>query len=178
MTITRFIQLVIFMSLAAGASACASADSLVALPGDSGTITRGALRAINAHWSRVELGNPRSATCPGAGGVPPASVRGDINGDGLEDIVVWVSVEGTPRLAALLTRLDGEYTLVDVGGADINTAGPVILDLGRRGTGYRLTEDGVDLFFGADTIVLRGCDGARTGWFWSGSAFYPQALAN
>lgn len=178
MTIPRFSLLAILMGVAAGAGACASADSVVALPGDTGTITRAAVRALDGHWSGVELGNPRSATCPGSESAPPVAVRGDINGDALEDLVVWVSVEGTPRLAALITRLDGAYTVVDVGGADIDSGGPVTLELGRRGALYRPVDGVVDLFFGADTIVLRQCDGTRTGWLWTGSAFHPQLLAN
>lgn len=166
------------MSLPVLAAACASATSPVALPGDSdATITRGAVRALQSHWSGVELGSSRSATCPTTSGAPTTLVRGDINGDGLEDVVVWVTVNGTPRLAALLARLDGRYTVVEVGGDQVGGA-PVMLELGRRGSGYRPAAMAIDFFFGADTVVLRGCDGARTAWFWTGDAFQAQPLAN
>lgn len=177
MIIPRFIRLVILMSLPALTAACASADRPVALPGEGdAAITRGAVRALRSHWSGVELGSSRSATCPTTSGAPTPLVRGDINGDGFDDIVLWVTVGGTPRLAALLARLDGEYSVVEVG--DVQAGAPVTLELGRRGTVYRPAAMAIDFFFGADTIVLRECDGARMAWFWTGDAFQPQPLAN
>lgn len=177
MIIPRFIRLVTLMSLPALAGACGSADRPVALPGGGdATITRGAVRALRSHWSGVELGSSQSATCPATSGAPTPLVRGDINGDGVEDIVLWVTAGGTPRLAALLARLNGEYSVVEVG--DGPAGEPATLELGRRGTVYRPASISVDFFFGADTIVLRACDGARTAWFWTGDAFQPQPLAN
>ena len=52
------------------------------------------------------------------------------------------------------------------------------LEVGRRGTAYQLASLTVDSYFGIDTLVLRACDGSRTAWFWNGSTFEAQPLAN
>jgi len=168
---------VVILSLCCLVVACASATAPVAVPGPGDeTIPRGALRALEARWSRVELGSSISATCPGTSGAPVALVRGDVNGDGTEDIVLWMTAGGTPRLVAVLARLDGEYTVAEVG--DGSVTGPTTLEIARRGTAYRLASLTIDFFFGTDTVVLRACDGIRTAWFWTGGTFQGQPLAN
>ncbi len=174
---TPFLRVVVILGLLSAAAACASTSSPVAVPGaGEAAITRGAVAALEARWDGVELGSSRSATCPGVSGAPVPLVRGDFNGDGAEDVVLWVTTSGTPRLAALFARLDGEYTVAEVGEAA--AVGSSALDVARRGTTYQLTSLTVDSFFGVDTVVLRACDGTRTAWFWTGQTFQAQSIAN
>lgn len=172
----RLILATLTVGLVGVAAACASAARPVALPGaGDATITRGAVRALEARWDRVELGSPISATCPGTPGPPATHVRGDFNGDGTDDVVLWVTAAGTARLVALFARLDGEYTVVEVGNAATVPSGS--LEVGRRSTGYQLASLTIDSYFGLDTVVMRACDGTRTAWFWTGGTFQAQPLA-
>lgn len=174
---TRFIFTILTAGLAGAVVACAGASRPMVLPGaGDGTIARGGVKALEAEWDRVELGRPISATCPGASGAPATHVRGDFNGDGTEDVVLWVTTAGTPRLVALFARLEDEYTVAEVS----DTAGVASgsLDVGRRSATYQLASLTIDSYFGLDTVVLRACDGTRTAWFWTGGTFQAQALAN
>lgn len=156
---------------------CASVTSPVQVGGAAdATIPRGAVRALEQRWAQVELGSSISATCPGTSGAPTTLVRGDFNGDGTDDIVMWVTAGGTPRLVALFARLDGEHVVAEFGESPVS--GPATLEVARRGTAYSLASLTVGAFFGVDTVLLRGCDGVRTAWFWTGASFQPQALAN
>jgi hypothetical protein len=129
---------------------------------------------LTARWSRVELGDARDLSCPGAATTPAPLVTGDFNGDGTEDVALWISAAGTPRLAALFARLDGEYTAVEAG--DPALVGSSMLEVARRGTTYRLESLRSGAYFGLDTVALRGCDGARTALFWTGESFDAQRL--
>jgi hypothetical protein len=174
--VSRITFSILTVGLLSAATACASATRPVALPGAGDvTITTGAVRALEARWDRVELGSSVSATCPGTTGPPPVHLSGDFNGDGTEDVILWVTTAGTPRLVALFARLDGEYTAVEVG--DTASVASGVLELGRRSTSYQLASLTVDSYFGLDTVVLRTCDGARTAWFWTGGTFEAQPLA-
>jgi hypothetical protein len=164
------------VGLVGAGAACANAARPVAVPGaGDATITRGAVRALEARWDRVELGRSVSAICPGAAGPPAPLVRGDFNGDGTKDVALWVTTAGVPRLVALFARLDGEYTVAEV--ADTTAVASGSLEVARRGTSYQLASLTIDAFFGLDTIVLGACDGTRTAWFWTGGAFQAQPLA-
>jgi hypothetical protein len=158
--VNRFILTILTVALAGVAAACASDARPVALPGAG---------------DRMELGSSISATCPGTPGPPATHVRGDFNGDGTDDVVLWVTTAGTSRLVALFARLDGEYTVAEVGDATVVPSGN--LEVGRRSTGYQLASLTIDSYFGLDTIVLRACDGTRTAWFWTGGTFQAQPLA-
>jgi hypothetical protein len=174
--VNRFILTMLTVGLAGVAAACASDARPVALPGPGdGAITRGAVRALEARWDRVELGSSISATCPGTPGPPATHARGDFNGDGTDDVVLWVTTGGTSRLVALFARLDGEYTVAEVGDAAAVPSGN--LDVARRGSGYRLASLTIDSYYGLDTVVMRACDGTATAWFWTGGTFQAQPLA-
>jgi hypothetical protein len=173
--VTPFQHAIVIVGLVGGFAGCASATAPVVVPGAAeATIPRGAVRILEQRWGPIELGSSMSATCPGVSGAPATLVRGDFNGDGVEDFAVWVTAGGTPRLAALFARLDGEHLLAEVG--EGRPAGPVMLEVARRGTAY--TSPTVESFYGVDTLVLRGCDGTRTAWFWTGASFQPQTVAN
>lgn len=157
-------------------AACGPAGS-VELPGAPGTtISRGALRALEARWPDAELGTSISAVCPNSTGAPQVAVTGDLNGDGIEDLALWVTSRGTTYLVALIARLDGEYTATQVGDDAIATAGA--LEVAPRGSRYELARLSLDFYFGTDTIVLRACDQAKTAYLWTGGSFQPSALAN
>lgn len=163
-------------ALACLVAACGGAGS-VELPGVPGnTISRGALSALDAKWPDVELGTSISAVCPNSTGAPPVAVNGDFNGDGVEDLALWVTSRGTTRLVALIARLDGEYSASQVGDDAVATAGA--LEVAPRGSRYELTTLSLDFYFGTDTIVLRGCDQTTTAYLWTGESFQPSALAN
>jgi hypothetical protein len=155
---------------------CGSASQPVAVPGaGDATIPRSALHAARQQWPDAELGLAVSAPCPTAAAPSVPLGRGDLNGDGTEDLVVWLTEGGTSRLVALLARTGGEFSAVEVGELAAATSQ---LEVARRSTTYRLRGLTVDGFFGLDTIVLRGCDGAGTAWFWTGSRFDAQPIAN
>lgn len=157
-------------------AACRSASTPVAVPGaGDATIPRGAVRAIAANWPRAELGSSRSATCPAATGAPPALLQGDLDGDGLDDAVLWITVDGAPRAVAVLARLNDDYAAVDLGDAAAAATGA--FELASRGTPYQTAALALELHFGVDTPVLRDCDGKRTAFFWTGTGFRPELLA-
>jgi len=173
-----FIRLVSGAGILGLAFGCASAAAPVIVPGTGeATITRGALRAIEARWRDVELGRPPASACAGTAETSAPLVRGDFNGDGLEDVALWIAAEGTPHLVAALAMLDGRATVVEVGdGATLD--GVAALEIGPRGTAYRTSSLTIDFFYGADTVVTRACDGSRTAWFWTGGSFGRQSLAS
>ena len=157
-------------------AACSSASQPVAIPGaGDATMPRGALQALRQQWPDAEIGLAVSAPCPTASGPSAPLGRGDLNGDGTDDLVLWLTAGGTPHLAALFARTGDEFSAVEVGTMAAPTSQ---LEIARRGTTYRLRGLTVDGFFGLDTVMLRGCDGARTAWFWTGSRFESQPLAN
>lgn len=160
------------------AAACGSASAPLTVPGAAGeaTITRGALRAVRAQWPNVEIGTPRSATCPSATGAPTTLLQGDFDGDGSRDSVLWISTNGAPRLVAVFTRLNDEYVVVDLGDAAAASTG--MLEMGARGAPYQAANLAIELHYGVDTVVLRECDGTATAYLWTGSTFRPEPLAS
>lgn len=170
------LRFVVILGLA-GAAACAGGSRTVAVPGAGTTVmSRGAVHALEARWQDVTLGQPSGAGCPAATEAAPGLVTGDFNGDGAEDLALWVTTGDTPRLVVLLARLGDEYTVNEVSaGASIPSGG---LEVGPRGGRYRLTTLILDTFYGVDTLLVRGCDGTRTAWFWTGATFDAQTVAN
>ena len=163
-------------ALACLVAACGGA-ARVELPGVPGsTISRSAVRALDANWPDVVLGTSISAVCPNATGAPPVAVTGDFNGDGVEDVALWVTSRGTTRLVALIARLGGEYTATQIGDDAVATAGA--LEVAARGSSYELATLSLDFYFGTDTVILRACDQTKTAYFWMGDSFQPSALAN
>ena len=157
-------------------AACGRADRTITLPGPAGgSMPAGALEALEDLWSDAAPGLPEGGGCGDAADAATA-LAGDFNGDGTSDVVVWATVAGEPRLAAVFTRLDGEYLAVEVGDGTSRPAG--VLEIGRRGSSFRLTSLTIDSFYGLDTVVVRACDGTRTAWFWTGTRFEPQPLAS
>lgn len=146
----------------------------VTLPGAAGlSVPRGLVGAVETAWPGAELGVSTSAVCPGTSGAPTAGIAGDFNGDNMADLAFWIARDGRPHLVVGLARLEGEYDVVDAG---VPLEGPVgQLELGRRGATYR-GAGGVDEFFGMDTLIRRGCDGARTVLTWTGTGFRAQAI--
>jgi hypothetical protein len=164
----------LLLLLVTAGAACGNPAATVTLPGaGDATATRGALAALNRLWPGAR---PAAAAACSGGEEGPAALNGDFNGDGTPDVVLWVNAGGTDRLVAVMTRIGGEYLAVPVETSSATPAGS--LEVGRRGTNYQLASLVVDSFYGLDTIVTRACDGARTAWFWTGSRFDAQALAN
>ena len=171
----RFTQFVLVLTLVVSGTACGNADAPVVLPGPGEvTAPRGAVAALERLWPGAE---PASAvaSCTAAE-VAPVGANGDFNGDGTADVAMWADVDGSTRLVVVLTRIGGDYLAVPVETPEVAPAGT--LEVGRRGTTYQLASLTVDSFYGLDTIVTRTCDGARTAWFWTGSRFDAQSLAN
>jgi hypothetical protein len=175
--VTSFMRATVVLALVGTTAACTSATRPVTVPGaGDATITSGGISALEARWDRVELGRSISATCPGGSVEPTPLVRGDFNGDATEDVVLWVTTAGTSRLVALFARLDGEYSVTEV--ADAANVASGHIEVGRRSTPYQLASLTIDSYFGLDTVVSRACDGTRTAWFWTGTTFQAQPLAN
>jgi len=174
--VSRFNHLFTAIVVSTAVAACSGASQPVVIPGaGDATMPRGALQALRQQWPDAEIGLAASAPCPTATAPSAPFGRGDLNGDGTEDLVLWLTAGGSPHLAALFARTGGEFFAVEVGTMAAPTSQ---LEMARRSTTHRLRGLTVEGFFGLDTVVLRGCDGARTAWFWTGSRFEAQPLAN
>ena len=170
------IRLVASLGALAVAVACGGRGR-VAVPGSPDiTISRAAMNTIQDRWQGAELGSPVSATC-GNSEQPPSVFRGDFNGDAIDDLIVRIAAGGSPRLVALIGRLGDEYSPLEVAsGAD---AGAVAsLEIGPRGSQYRLAGSVNNYHYGQDTLIVRACDGSRTAYLWTGNAFRPDKLAS
>lgn len=157
-------------------SGCSTATGVVAVPGAGDeTVTNGVRRAVREAWPGAELGLPAPMSCAGGTAAPVTLVRGDFNGDGAEDVALAVDDDGTRRLVAGFARLEGEYSVIELGDGVMAT--PLTLDVVLGGSVYQLESLTVDFFFSTDTVVTRACDGQRTAWIWTGDTFQPQRLA-
>jgi hypothetical protein len=115
---------------------------------------------------------PPSACTPTTDGGSSAVLTGDLNGDGRVDYAFSVATpDKRIHVVAALTRLD-DFDLVDVSVPDQSAAPAAVV---KRGAPYRETADGIELFFGTDTLTA-GCGSGRTAYFWTGSVFDPRPV--
>ena len=160
-----------------GAAACATAGPSFPAGTREVTIPAAVVRDIRDHWKGASIGEGTYG-CSGAGTAAQATpiLPADINGDGVEDLVIRAGLEGQSRLFASLARLEDEYDVwpVTPDGQDLP---PGTLAIQPKGTPYRLEHLTIDQYLGADTIVLTQCDGVRLAYLWTGHGFVPERLA-
>jgi hypothetical protein len=148
----------------------------IVFPGPAGEVNvpSTVLNEVKARWPGASIaGGP---ACPGSTGpAMPAALHADLNGDLAPDLVLRVEGGGTAHLVAGINRLDAAPLVIDItGNAGLPTS---TLTIEPRGTRYMREGSGLDLYFGAETVVLTSCDGARTAYTWTGSGFESTRLA-
>ncbi|MEO7192172.1 MAG: hypothetical protein ABI051_14065 [Vicinamibacterales bacterium] len=161
-----------------GTAACGGAKAVM-VPGPAGggqiSVPASVLHRVEDRWKGATLAAQPTA-CTGqtdASAVP--ALKGDINGDGMDDLVLRMEKDGASRLYAALARVgDATHDVLEVSSGDA-AKGPI--SMLRRGGTFR--QDGlvVSEFLGSDTLVVTQCDGTRMAYFWTGTGFIPRLLA-
>jgi hypothetical protein len=131
-----------------------------------------ARQALTARWAE-EWSLPSALEPPcGNDGVTAPLTTTDLDNDGRQDLVAVIQTPDGVRLVAMLYRLTG-YEIFDLDALAGEMAGVVML--APRGARFSPAR-GPDDFFPASTIVVRQCDGAATGYLWSGITFRRIAI--
>jgi hypothetical protein len=171
-------RLQLLMCAGVGVVALACGARQVQVPGPAGELSVPAalIDRATALWpgSGVRAGAGCPATGDGAAAAP-AALTADLNGDGAPDVILRLEGEGRAHLVAAFARLDGAPELIDV--TEDEGLGPGALSVRPGGARYVREGSGLDFYFGADTLVLTGCDGVRTAFLWTGSGFERVRLA-
>jgi len=149
--------------IAGTAAATQSAGSLV--------VPKSARKLLDDKWPGWQVAGTDGTSSCQPGTPAPAAVNADLDGDARTDIAAAIKTPAGIRLVAVLDRLD-KTSLQDVDALSSD----VMWTVRKRGTKYRTVGSPVDDYFGEDTLVIQRCGGKATAYFWTGSAFHPQAI--
>jgi hypothetical protein len=144
-------------------------------------IPEGLVEFSNRRWPGARVPAPLSsldALCAGTpAGVPDGIAAGDLNGDGLTDLVVRVEGGGAggagteAHLVAAVTHIE-DFAYYDA--AIPSEQRGAALSIRRRGQEF-VSAAGFTDYFSADTPVL-SCGDSVTAYFWTGSGLEPRPI--
>jgi hypothetical protein len=158
----------ILASLLSSAPATQDVPAPVELPDEA----RDALGEKWRDWARAEL--PSAAACLKDGAAAPAgALRADLDSDGHPDFILAVRTGGLVRLAAVLQRIP-KYVVFDLD--ELPGDAPAAVTLASRGARFT-PAGGIDDFYPAETVVVRGCDGSEIAYVWTGFSFRKTPVA-
>jgi hypothetical protein len=166
-----FVRILMFGATLALAS-CGAGRGSVEVPGAPGVTIPGRVAArLDARWSGWQIvpPGPEAAACTTRFDEPASAVvTGDWNGDGAPDLAFQIATPDGRRVVAAFQRLDGEYLVEEV------TTAPApggVLGVERKAGAYRHQADGVEFYYGLDTIAFGACSQPEMAYFWTGTRF-------